>query len=196
MEKCVGCCLDRNEGCNIFSGGTSFAIGVAGWNCFSKKAFHHISRFCSYFCNAGCTGLSLPLLIRLLKIKPQDNTDTEEKELQLYFATSTLHFIEQELPVQLDNKSREYLKNKYQQLINNLTKEVRRHKKAKHNDKEIKATQPGAMTNARLEISKFQRALLLKLHKEGDFGDAAIKKIETQIDVDEMKLNLEVPKDE
>ena len=140
-------------------------------------------------------GLSLPLLIRWLKIKPQGDTDTEEKELQLYFATSTLHFIEQELPVQLDNKSREYLKDKYEQLINNLTKEVRRHKKAEHNDKEIKATQPDAMVNARLEISRFQRALLLKMHKEGEFGDAAIKKVEAQIDVDEMKLNLEVPKD-
>jgi CPA1 family monovalent cation:H+ antiporter len=140
-------------------------------------------------------GLSLPLLIRWLKIKPQDDMDTEEKELQLHFATSTLHFIEQELPVQLDNKSREYLKDKYEQLINNLTKEVRRHNKAKHSDKEIQATQPDAMTNARLEISKFQRALLLKMHKEGEFGDAAIKKVEAQIDVDEMKLNLEVPKD-
>jgi len=140
-------------------------------------------------------GLSLPLLIRWLKIKPQGDTDTEEKELQLYFATSTLHFIEQELPVQLDNKSREYLKDKYEQLINNLTKEVRRHKKAEHNDKEIRATQPDAMVNARLEISRFQRALLLKMHKEGEFGDAAIKKVEAQIDVDEMKLNLEVPKD-
>ena len=141
-------------------------------------------------------GLSLPLLIRWLKIKPQDDTDPEEKELQLYFATTTLHFIEHELPVQLDNKSREYLKNKYEQLINNLTKEVRQHKKAKHNDKEVKATQPDVMLNARLEISKFQRGLLLKMHKEGEFGDAAIKKVEKQIDVDELKLNLEVSKDE
>jgi len=141
-------------------------------------------------------GLSLPLLIRWLKIKPQDNTDAEEKELQLYFATITLNFIEQELPVQLDNKSREYLKNKYEQLINNLTKEVRRHKKAKHDDKEVKTMPPDAMLNARLEISKFQRGLLLKMHKEGEFGDAAIKKIERQLDVEELQLNLEVPKKE
>jgi CPA1 family monovalent cation:H+ antiporter len=90
-------------------------------------------------------GLSLPLLIRWLKIKPQDDTDTEEKELQLHFATSTLHFIEQELPVQLDNKSRDYLKDKYEELINNLTKEVRRHKKAKHHDEEAKPALPDTM---------------------------------------------------
>ena len=59
-------------------------------------------------------GLSLPLLIRWLKIKPQDNTAEEEKEVQLFLATNTLHFIEQELP--LDDNLQERLKNKYEQL--------------------------------------------------------------------------------
>jgi NhaP-type Na+/H+ or K+/H+ antiporter len=139
-------------------------------------------------------GLSLPLLIRWLKIKPQDNTAAEEKELQLYLATSTLHFIEQDLPVSLDNKLQEQLKKKYEQLINDLTKEIRRHKKAKHNDEEVKPTPPDTMLIAKLEISKFQRELLVRLHKEGDFSDAAIKKVEREMDIDELKLNLQVPK--
>jgi CPA1 family monovalent cation:H+ antiporter len=140
-------------------------------------------------------GLSLPLLIRWLKIKPQDNTAAEEKELQLYVATSTLHFIEQELPLRLDNNLQEQLKKKYEQLINNLTTEIRRHKKAKRNDEEIKPAPPDAMLNAKLEISKFQRELLVRLHKEGDFADAAIKKVEREMDIDELKLNLQVPKE-
>jgi CPA1 family monovalent cation:H+ antiporter len=74
-------------------------------------------------------GLSLPLLIRWLKIKPQDNTAEEEKEVQLFLATNTLHFIEQELPV--DDNLQERLKNKYEHLIRDLTKELRRHKKSK-----------------------------------------------------------------
>ena len=98
------------------------------------------------------------------------------------------------MPIELDNRSREYLKNKYEHLINNLTKEVQQHKKVKHSGKGVKATPPDAMLNARLEISKFQRGLLLKMHKEGEFDDAAIKKIERQIDVDELQLNLEDPK--
>jgi CPA1 family monovalent cation:H+ antiporter len=141
-------------------------------------------------------GLSLPLLIRWLKIKPQDNTAAEEKELQLYLATSTLNFIEQELPVSLDNKSQEQLKKKYEQLINDLTKEIRRHKKAKHNDEEVKPAPPDDLLIAKLEISKFQRELLVRLHKEGDFSDAAIKKAEREMDIDELKLNLQVPKQE
>ena len=141
-------------------------------------------------------GLSLPLLIRLLKIKPQDNTIAEEKELQLYLANSTLHFIENELPVQLDNKSRELLKKKYEELINTLSKEVHRHKKAKRNDEQIKTPPPNDLINAQLEISKFKRELLVKIHKEGEFSDAAIKKVEREMDIDELKLDLKVPKEE
>jgi monovalent cation/hydrogen antiporter len=140
-------------------------------------------------------GLSLPLLIRWLKIKPQDNTAAEEKELQLYLATSTLHFIEQDLTVSLADKLQEQLRRKYEQLINDLTKEIHRHKKAKHNDEEVKPMPPDSMLIAKLEISKFQRELLVRLHKEGDFSDAAIKKVEREMDIDELKLNMSVPKE-
>ena len=141
-------------------------------------------------------GLSLPLLIRWLKMKPQDNTDEEEKELQLYLANSTLHFIEQDFPVPLDNKSEQQLKMKYEVLINELTKEINRHKKAKRNDSELIVKQQGVLLSAQLEISKFQRALLIKLHKEGEFSDAVIRQVEQEMDINELKLNLQVSKDE
>jgi len=141
-------------------------------------------------------GLSLPLLIRWLKIKSQDNIAAEEKELQLYLANSTLHFIEQELPVSLNNKLQQQLKNKYELLVHDLTKELRRHKEAKRNDEQVNTKPPDALLNARLEISKFQRALLLKLHKEGEFSDAVIRRVERVMDLDEMKLNMQVPKEE
>lgn len=141
-------------------------------------------------------GLSLPLLIRWLKIKPQDNSLEEEKELQLYVATSTLHFIEQDLPMQLDIKSKQELKKKYEDLINDLTKELHRHEKAKRNEEDIKALPPNDLITAQLEISKFKRELLVKVHKEGEFSDAAIKQVEQEMDIDELKLNLNVPKEE
>ena len=141
-------------------------------------------------------GLSLPLLIRWLKIKPQDNTIEEEKELQLYLANSTLNFIEQEFPIQLDDKIQEQLKKKYELQINDLTKEIRLQKKAKRNDEEIKPPPPTDLINAQLEIGKFKRELLVRIHKEGEFSDAAIKKVESEMDIDELKLELKVPKEE
>ena len=141
-------------------------------------------------------GLSLPLLIRWLKIKPQDNPIEEEKELQLYLATSTLNFIEQDFPIHLDDKLRETLKKKYELQINDLTKEIRVHKKAKRNDEEIKTPPPNDLINGQLEINKFKRELLVKIHKEGEFSDSAIKKVEREMDIDELKLDLKVPKEE
>ena len=141
-------------------------------------------------------GLSLPLLIRWLKIKPQDNTIEEEKELQLYLATNTLSFIEQDFPIELDNKLQEQLKKRYEQKISDLTKEIKRQKKAKHSDEEIKTPPPNDLVNAQLEISKFKRELLIKIHKEGEFSDAAIKKVEREMDIDELKLELKVPKED
>jgi monovalent cation/hydrogen antiporter len=52
------------------------------------------------------------------------------------------------------------------------------------------------MVNAQLEIKKFQRDLLVRLHKEGEFSDDALRQIEMELDVDELKLNLQLPKDE
>ncbi|MEO7923082.1 MAG: Na+/H+ antiporter [Chitinophagaceae bacterium] len=141
-------------------------------------------------------GLSLPLLIRLLKIKPQDNTAAEEKELKLYLASNTLHFIENEIPVHLDAKTQEELRKKYNSLVYELTKEVRRHKKAIRNDEIVKPPPVNDLLAAQIEISKFRRELLLKVHKEGEYSDAAIRLVEREMDIDELKLDLKVPKEE
>jgi CPA1 family monovalent cation:H+ antiporter len=73
-------------------------------------------------------------------------------------------------------ENQEQLKKKYKQLINDLTKEMSRQKKAIRNDEETKPASPDPMLKAKLEISKFQRDLLVKLHKEGEYSDDALKK--------------------
>ncbi|MEQ1798864.1 MAG: Na+/H+ antiporter, partial [Lacibacter sp.] len=141
-------------------------------------------------------GLSLPLLIRLLKVKPADNTSTEAAELQLFLANSTLHYIEQELSASLDQKTQDQLEKKYEQLVQELSKEIRRHKRAIRNDEAVTPKEPDALVNAELEISKFQRGLLLKLHKEGEYTDSVIRQVEMEMDIDELKLNVQVPEPE
>jgi monovalent cation/hydrogen antiporter len=163
---------------------------------FPKRSSIIFLAFVVIFITLVVQGLSLPLLIRWLKIKPQDDADEEEKELQLHMATTTLHFIEQELTVRMNNNLQGKLKKKYEDLIYNLTKEIRRHKKAKRNDEEIHAAPPGVFLNAQLEVARFQRDLLLKLHKEGEFSDAVIRQVEEEMDINELKLNLHVPKEE
>jgi len=52
------------------------------------------------------------------------------------------------------------------------------------------------MQKAQLEIGRFQRELLLKIHKEGRFNDAVIRKVERDMDIEELKLNQLLPKKE
>ncbi len=163
---------------------------------FPKRSSIIFFAFVVIFVTLVVQGLSLPLLIRWLKIKPDDNTDEEEKELQLYLASSTLHFIEKEFPVQGDNKLQQQLKNKYEQQIRKLNKEIQLHKKARYHNRELQPPEPDNLLTAKLEINKFQRELLIRLHKDGDFSDAAIRHIELEMDIDEIKLNTQLPKEE
>ena len=52
------------------------------------------------------------------------------------------------------------------------------------------------MQEAQIKIGQFQRDLLLKLHKDGQFSDNAIREVERDMDITELKLNQLIPKEE
>ncbi len=163
---------------------------------FPKRSSIIFIAFVVIFVTLVVQGLTLPFLVKWLKIKPEDNTDEEQRELQLYIANSTLHYIEHEFPIHGDNKLQQQLKNKYEQQVRKLTKEIQLHNRAKYFNYEVKLPEPDNLLVAKVEINKFQRELLIKLHKDGDFSDTAIKLIEREIDIDELKLNEQLPKEE
>lgn len=141
-------------------------------------------------------GLSLPLLIKVLKIKPDKNETKEQKELQLHIIQSTMHYIDSELPVRLNPDTKNQLKNKYNTRADKLAKEIRIHKRNETKDVQAPATIVTPLLHAQIEIGKFQRELLIKLHKEGTFSDVAIKEVQRDMDIDDMKLNQQLPKEE
>lgn len=163
---------------------------------FPKRSSIIFLAFVVIFVTLVVQGLTLPFLVRWLKIKPEDNSDEEERELQLYLANSTLHYIEHEFPVQGDTKLQQQLKNKYEQQIRRLSKEIQLHKRARYFNYEVKLPEPDNLLTTKVEINKFQRELLIRLHKDGDFSDTAIRQIEREIDIDELKLNQQLPKED
>ncbi len=169
---------------------------LADGTAFPKRHSIIFLAFVVIFITIVVQGLSLPLLIRLLKLKPQDNTLAEEKELQLLIANDTLQYIDEELAPTLDQQSKEQLKKKYELILTDLSKQLRLHKKAKRNDEELTTAPPDAKLNAELSIRKFQREFLLKLHKEGEYSDTVIRNIEREMDIDELKLSQVLPKKE
>ncbi|MEO5997457.1 MAG: Na+/H+ antiporter [Chitinophagaceae bacterium] len=133
-------------------------------------------------------GLSLPLLIRLLGVKLHLSPGKEEKELQLQMANSILDFIDHDFPINMESQLRDQLKKKYQLAAAYLKREVREHDKG-HEDDDIQLTPLLQMLTAQLEIARFQRDLLIKFHKEGVFDDEVIRKVEQELDIEDMRLN-------
>jgi CPA1 family monovalent cation:H+ antiporter len=141
-------------------------------------------------------GLSLPLLIRLLHVKPSNNEDKEEKQLQLHIANCTLHFIDYEFHPQPKEQIRIALRAKYEQLAGKLAKEIDTHTQNEQEDKQLTVRTLTAMQQAQITIGQFQRDLLLKLHKDGDFGDTAIRQVEREMDIQDLNLSQLLPKEE
>ena len=182
----------------VISMATALALPLTLYN---GKAFpqRHLIIFVCFvviFITLVVQGLSLPLLIRLLDVKPSGNEDKEEKELQLYIANSTLHFIEYEFYPKPAERIKLELKKKYEQIAGKLVKEISTHTQNEKQDEQLPVRTLTAMQNAQIAIGMFQRELLLKLHKDGRFSETAIRQVERDMDIDELKLNQLLPKED
>jgi CPA1 family monovalent cation:H+ antiporter len=134
-------------------------------------------------------GLTLPLLIRILGVEKKMTFHKEDKELELNMAHQVVDFIEKDFPLSLEPQMTDQLKKRYGVVIDKLNKEITQIEQLKKPVQNKLATPVGQLLLAQLEITKFQRELLIKFHKEGSFSDESIKHAERELDVEEMRLN-------
>jgi CPA1 family monovalent cation:H+ antiporter len=85
---------------------------------------------------------------------------------------------------------------KFELSAGKLIKEISRHKANETKEAQSPVRTLTHMQEAQLEIARFQRELLLKLHKDGKYSDAAIREVERDMDIDDLKLNQLLPKEE
>ncbi|MDP4265017.1 MAG: cation:proton antiporter, partial [Bacteroidota bacterium] len=165
---------------------------------FPQRALILFLCFVVIFITMVVQGLSLPLLVRLLGVKAGSNEDKEAKELQLYIVNNTLGYIDDEFSMGKDVHFKKQLKKKYESMAEKLTGEIRTHRRNenKEEDEQLPVVVLTPVQHAQVEIGKFQRELLLKLHKEGGFSDAAIKEAERNMDIDDLKFNQLLPVDD
>ncbi|WP_028788474.1 hypothetical protein [Terrimonas ferruginea] len=69
-----------------------------------------------------------------------------------------------------------------------MTEEIQTQAEKESRRKDFPSIALTSVEQTRIEIGKFQRQLLLKLHKEGHFTSAAIKQVERNMDIDELQL--------
>ena len=141
-------------------------------------------------------GYSLPLLTRLLRITPSHYEEKEERKLQLYLVRSTLNYLDEPFGQQLDADVRAALKQKYEQAAEKLTDEIKRYDK---NERRKESSPVRVITDtqkALIEITQFQRNILLRLHKEGNISNEVIRQVEKQMDIDELKFQQSLPSEQ
>ncbi len=132
-------------------------------------------------------GLTLPLLIRLLKINPQASLlKQEENQLQLTIAENVLNFINNNFTLDLEEQVKLQVRKPYELSLSLLSAKGNGNHDKRQTNKQINyITQ---LINAQIEIVNYQRDLLNGYHKDGSFGDETLRKAEEELDIEEMRL--------
>ncbi len=138
-------------------------------------------------------GLSLQPLVRLLAVKPTINEDREAKELQLYIVNRTLEFIDEEYAAGAASIFKDELKKKYEKLAKQLSAEIQTHRERDNKRGDIPIVSLTSLQQAWVEVGRFQRELLLKLHKEGLFSSKSIYEVEKMLDIDQLQFEQQIP---
>ncbi|HEY2726432.1 MAG TPA: cation:proton antiporter, partial [Parafilimonas sp.] len=133
-------------------------------------------------------GLTLPLLIKLLKIKSEKPLlQKEENELNLVLAESSLHFINNNFKDDVDESILERIKKQYEFNYNMLANKTGDYRQRKESDSQLNSM--NQFLKAQMEIVKFQRDLLIKFQNEDRFSEEVLSKAERELDIEELRLS-------
>jgi NhaP-type Na+/H+ or K+/H+ antiporter len=149
---------------------------------FPQRSLILFLSFVVIFMTLVVQGLSLPLLIRLLRVSPHPDHDAvdKERELRLLLANSTLNFIDTELQASLNEHAKTTIRKPHIETISSLARILRVH--------EEEAVQKGGKSignqqlAAQQEILSFQRKILIDFHKEGTYDQSTLRRIEQELD--------------
>ena len=172
----------------VISLAAALAIPLTLYNdiAFPQRPMIIFLSFVVIFITLVVQGLSLQPLVRLLGVRPPISGDRETSELRLQIVNSTLDFIDEEFSIGEASLFKEKLKGKYERMIKQLTSEIQSQRDYENKNEDLRIVSLTSIQHAQIQIGKFQRELLLKLHKEGLFSSEAIHEVEKIMDIDEL----------
>ena len=155
---------------------------------FPQRSLILFLAFVVIFVTLVVQGLSLPLLIKILRIKPAPTYTDEERQLRLLVINSVLSYIEHDFPQPLSAQLRTQIKNRYTEIEEVLSKEQEDYSQGQTIERgRLYADSP--FFSAQAEINNFQRRLLITYHKEGKYDQATIRRLEQELDLEELQLS-------
>jgi monovalent cation/hydrogen antiporter len=158
-------------------------LTLSNGDTFPQRSLILFLAFVVIFVTLVLQGVSLPLLVRILRIKFNTEVTTEEQALRLFLATSVVSFIDHDFPLVLTKSTKAHLRHHYSDLAELLS-----------NDTNIDMQQGSSESDsstlmAHLTITDFQRKLLIDCHKTSAYSQSAIRRVEQELDHEELHLN-------
>jgi CPA1 family monovalent cation:H+ antiporter len=131
-------------------------------------------------------GLTLPLLIRFLKVgEPEEKSKTEERRLRLVLAKSAHTFINKNLSGRMHEKALENVRDRLERQISYLNGVL----KTKGDSQEKQYGPFQDYLQSEQEIIDHQRNMLIQMHKKGVYSAEVLKKIEQDLDARSLTLD-------
>lgn len=130
-------------------------------------------------------GLSLPYVIRRLKIEVQDNHSLQEQQVRLRLANAVVAFLETEFRVQTtENEVFARVKERYERMIEHTAR------KLAEDDPELSA--PAFLADYRkmlLSVVRVRREEILRMRSEKAFPEELLREKEHELDLEEARLH-------
>lgn len=169
-------------------------LTMGNGNVFPKRHSILLLAFVVILVTLVVQGLTLPLLIRLLKIQPHTGLQKqEENDLHRTITQNILHYIQHDFPIELNDRVRSQVTKQYELVLTMLSQPNIPYRQ-KNQENAVQLNYINQMLAAQLEIVKFERELLIGFHKEGTFNDETITKAERELDIEELRLQAMIEK--
>lgn len=145
--------------------------------------------FCVILFTLVVLGLTLPVLIRFLKIQPH-SINAEEYEVRTRVVTRTITHIEENLSLLQDELLRN-IKSKYEVKFNRLQK-TDLPSNYFGEGKTLAGNIFNEFTQLQIDLINVERQALRELHQSGQNSQDVLRKIERELDLEETRLAMEV----
>jgi CPA1 family monovalent cation:H+ antiporter len=139
--------------------------------------------FSVIFATLVLQGLTLPYLIKWLKIKPSEEELHEEKQARQKIVGRVIEHIEENYSIGLSDEVLNQIKTKYE------IRSQRIHRDNHHG--RLTMDQVTDFHRVQKEILKVERGILVSMRKEGQISEEALRKIEYELDLEESRLILD-----
>jgi CPA1 family monovalent cation:H+ antiporter len=139
--------------------------------------------FCVIFSTLVLQGLTLPSLIKFLRVKADGSTEREEHEARLKLAASVIEHIESNYSLSLSDGVLSQIKSKYEIRIQRMV--------GPQSNKRMSDEELAEFHRIQRDLVMSERTLLLDLRRQRQISDEVLRKLEYELDLEEERLILE-----